>query len=139
MKKSTLYALWGCMFLLCGLLGLWEEPSDAIQTVMTALSLLFFCPPTALLYRARQEQDWKTYRMIRRLSVLSLSLSAILIMVNILSVLGTDTLGVVLNVILSLVSAPMLCCKYWVISLFGWACLLVVSNHALRQHGKSRR
>lgn len=133
MKKSFLYAAWGGMFLLCAMLGFLEEPEGAARVSLTVLSLLFFCPPAFLLWQAWETGDRHTAAVIRNLSALSLGLTAALVIGNILSVFGSDALGVFLHALLTIVSAPMVCSGYWVVSLFFWACLLLVSWKILRK------
>ena len=127
MKKSLLYAAWGGMFVLCAGLGFLQEPKGAAPAALTVISQLFFCPPAALLWQACGEGDRRTAAIIRNLSAASLSLTAVLVMANILSAFGSDALGLFLHGMLTIVSAPMLCSGYWALSLFLWACLLIAS------------
>ena len=46
-----------------------------------------------------------------------------------------ETLGDVLYAVLILVSVPMVCCRVWILSLFGWACFFTVSRHYLKKTG----
>lgn len=132
MKKKVLYYVWGGMFLLCGLLGFIQEPQGAARVALTVLSLLFFCPPAALLHEAKAARDRRTMTLLRNLSALSLILTGLLIVLNFLSAFGSDKLGVFLNALLTLVSSPMMCSGYWVLSLFLWAVLLVLSRKSLK-------
>lgn len=132
MKKKVLYYVWGGMFLLCGLLGFIQEPRGAARVALTVLSLLFFCPPAALLHEAKTAGDRRTMTLLRNLSALSLILTGLLIVLNFLSAFGSDKLGVFLNALLTLVSSPMMCSGYWVLSLFLWAVLLVLSRKSLK-------
>ena len=127
MKKSLLYAAWGGMFVLCAGLGFLQEPKGAAQAALTVISLLFFCPPALLLWQACGEGDRRTAAIVRNLSALSLGMTAVLVIVNILSAFGSDALGLFLHGMLTIVSAPMLCSGYWALSLFLWACLLIAS------------
>ena len=127
MKKSLLYAAWGGMFVLCAGLGFLQEPKGAARAALTVISLLFFCPPAALLWQACGEGYRRTAAIVRNLSAASLSLTAVLVMANILSAFGSDALGLFLHGMLTIVSAPMLCSGYWALSLFLWACLLIAS------------
>ena len=127
MAKKILFALWGGLFILCAGLGFIPEPSGILRGVMTGLSLLFFLPPGLLLYRARQEDDGHTRLLIRNLSALSLLLTLVLLVGNMLTILGSETLGTVLYYLLVMVSSPMVCSGYWALSLFLWACLLMAS------------
>ena len=65
-------------------------------------------------------------RTIRNLSVASLALTLVLLVVNFLSVGASKAAGDVLYVLLIILSAPMVCGQVWVLSLFLWACLLMV-------------
>ena len=55
------------------------------------------------------------------------------LLLNFLSVLHSQTLGTVLHHILTIVSAPMIASGHWALSLFLWACLLMVSIRQLRR------
>ena len=127
MKKQTLFALWAVSFIICAGLGFIPEPAGAIQALLTILSVAFFVPPAWLLYTARHTGDTATIKLIRSLSALSLFLTLVLLILNFLTALSSELLGTVLYYVLVIVSAPMICSGYWVLSLFLWACLLMVS------------
>ena len=123
MNKKTLFVLWGVFFLLCAGLGFIPEPQGAGKMLMTALSVLFFLPPAWLLWQA----DRETAQLIRNLSLLSLGVTVVTLILNFVLAVSSEFLGNVLHYILVIVSAPMICSGYWVLSLFLWACLLMVS------------
>ena len=123
MNKKILFALWGVLFLLCAGLGFIPEPQGAAKGLMTALSVLFFVPPAVLLYRC----DRDTSLLIRNLSLLSLGVTLVTLILNFILAVSSEFLGTVLHYILVVVSAPMICSGYWVLSLFLWACLLMAS------------
>lgn len=125
MKNTTLYYIWAGLYLLCGALSLIPTPSGALRVFMTLLSVAFFAPGILLLINARRSGDEKTVKQLRLLSILSLGLTLLLLIFNILSVTGSETLGNVLYYILMLVSVPMVCSGHYVLSLFLWACILV--------------
>lgn len=127
MNKRTLFALWGVMFIVCAALGFIPEPQGAVRFLLTALSVAFFTPPAWLLYIAGQTGDEHTRLLIRNLSALSLALTLVLLVGNVLSALTSEFLGKLLYTVLVIVSAPMICSGYWVLSLFLWACLLMAS------------
>ena len=133
MKKSTLFALWGGLFIICTALGFIPEPAGAVRFFLTALSLLFFLPPAALLYRAKQEKDTPTVQLVRNLCVLSLAVTMAALIANFLSAFWPEFWGNVLHCVLVVVSCPMVCCGYWALSLFGWACLLMASLTLLKK------
>ena len=59
-------------------------------------------------------------------SICSLTLTVILFCFNVAAA-ATGKANSVLHDLLNLVSAPMFCAQYWVLSLFGWASLLWAS------------
>lgn len=137
MSKKMLFALWGGLFILCAGLGFIPGFSPEIgagaQTVLTVLSVAFFVPPAWLLYLAGKEKDAGTLKLVFRLSALSLGLTLLTLILNLLSALGSATLGNVLYGILIVVSSPMVCSGFWALSLFLWACLLLASRQLIKR------
>ena len=133
MKKNGLLLLWGGLFVLCAGLGFLPEPEGAAAALLTVLSVLFFVPPALLLYQADKDADTHTIVLIRNLSMLSLILTAVVLILNFLSATGGEFVGNVLHYLLVIVSAPMICSGYWALSLFLWACLLTVSRKLLKK------
>ena len=133
MKKNVLYTLWGGLFILCAGLGFIPEPSGALSVLMTVLSILFFGPPALLLFWARKEQDVHGLKLIRSLSALSLGLTLALLILNFMSAMASELLGSILYYILVIVTSPMICSGHWAMSMFLWACLLMVSLRKLRE------
>lgn len=124
MKTKTLYALWAASFILCAGLGFIPEPEGAAQALLTVLSLLFFLPPFLLLRVGNKD----TAALVRNLSLLSLGMTAVLLVLNFLCAFRSEFLGELLHVVLTVVSAPMIASGCWVVSLFLWACLWLVSR-----------
>ena len=133
MSKKLLCILWAGLFILCAACGFIPEPEGTGQILLTLLSLLFFLPPACLLYKAAKQTDPDTLRLIRNLSVLSLTLTLALLILNFLTVFGSDRLGQVLHHVLTIVSSPMICSGHWGMSLFFWACLLMASIKQLKR------
>lgn len=127
MKRSSLLALWGILYIICAGLGFIPEPAGSVRIFLLLISLLFFVPPAVLLLDAVQQGDVRTKRLIRCLSALSLAVTLALLVLNILSALGASVWGEIFHVLLVLCSAPMLCSNYWAVSLFLWAALLMGS------------
>ena len=124
MNKKLLFALWGGLFILCAALGFLPEPAGVLKILMVLLAVAFFVPPMVLIRRSREQHDRRTLKLIRNLSIASLTLTVVLIIANFLSIAGSETLGSILYSMLIIVSSPMVCGRYWVLSLFLWACLL---------------
>lgn len=133
MKKSTLYMLWACLFIICAGLGFIPNPTGALRILLTLISVGFFVPPALLVYRSSRNGDRHTVQLIRNLSALSLLLTLVLLILNFLSTLGSALLGRILYYVLVIISSPMVCCGYWALSLFLWACLLIVTLQQLRK------
>ena len=129
MNKKTLFVLWGVLFAVCAGLGFIPEPQGAWKAVMTAVAVLFFLPPAWLLYCA----DRETAMLIRNLSLLSLGVTLVTLILNFVLAVSSEFLGTMLHYILVIVSAPMICSGYWVLSLFLWACLLMASLKILKK------
>lgn len=128
MKKSgDVYYSWAMLYIACAALAFIPEPPAWLKVIMVVLSLAFFVPPALLLYRAIPRQQWGTVRLIRNLSILSLSATLVVLVLNVLSVGSAEIVGDVLNGLLNIVSAPMVCGRVWFVSLFLWACLLMVT------------
>lgn len=140
MKEKTLYPLWAFLYVLCVFLGAIPERSAAGSAVLTVISVLFFVPGAMLLYLGFRKKERKTVIRVRWISALSLGLTTVVLAANLLSVQSASLLlGDVLHVFLLMVSAPMLCSAHWVLSLFLWACLLVISFPRLWQTKKENK
>lgn len=135
MKKSTLFALWGGLFILCAGLGFIPEPEGLLGSVLTCLSVLFFLPPALLYWRAHREGDKNTLKLLRNLSAASLLATVALLIANFLSLAAPELLGNLLYTVFIIVTAPMVCSGYWLLPLFLWACLLIVCQKALKKTG----
>ena len=133
MRKKTLFALWGGLFILCAVLGFIPEPGGFARGLLTALSVVFFLPGGVLLYRAKRGKDRATAVLIRNLSVASLGLTLLILLANFLSFGAPDAVGDGLYAVLVILSSPMVCSGYWLLSLFLWACLLVASLDILKK------
>ena len=137
MKKQYLFALWGGLFALCAALGFIPTPGNGLKILMMLLAVAFFVPAGLLLRQSAQTGDRHTAALIRNLAIASLALTVIFLVANFLSALGSATLGNFLYSVLIVVSTPMICGRYWVLSLFLWACLMIGAVKILRQAKKS--
>ena len=136
MKKRNLHIGWAALYVICTALAFIPEPPAVLAGIMVVLGVAFFAPPAVLLYRAYSRQEWGTVRLIRNLSYLSLGLTAMVLILNVLSVGALEMVGNMLYGLLILVSTPMVCAQAWVVGLFGWACLLTVSRVLLKKEKK---
>ena len=133
MKKKGLFVLWGVLFAVCAGLGFVPQPTGALKWLLGLLGLLFFAPPVLLLARAKESGDRAVAALVRNLSVASLVLTLLALVANVLSLLGGETLGNVLNAVLAIVSTPMFCGQIWILTLFCWAFLMVGANQLVKK------
>jgi len=127
LNKKILYFIWLCLYILCAGLGMISKRNILGDIFLTTLSLAFFIPGILLLYKGIRENDKKTLRTVRILSLCSLLLTLSLIVCNIVLVFAGEAAGQALNCLLILFSAPMFCCYLRGLSPFLWACLFISS------------
>lgn len=133
MSRKTYFLIWGGLFILCACLGFIPEPEGALKWVLVALCLVFFVPPAILAARAAKEKDRTLLKLLRNLSMLSLGSTAAALIGNFLTLMASDALGNGLYALLVIVSTPMICGQYWLLSLFCWAFLMVFCISKLRR------
>ena len=123
MKKSVVYAIWGVLYCICVGLGFVPNPEGFGKALLVISGLIFFLPPFYLLWRA----DKKTVLTLRIISICALALALVLIVLNFMSVAWSAQTGLVMYVLLVMFTAPMACIQYWALSLFLWACILMIT------------
>ena len=133
MNKKTVFLLWAGLFILCALLGFIQPTDGILRGVLFVTALVFFLPPAYLLYKSEKTQDRDTVLLIRNLSLCSLLGTLICMVLNILSALWPIMAGNILHTVLTIVSSPMMCSGNWFLSMFLWACLLMVSRKLLKK------
>ena len=126
-KEAVLYAVWICMYILCVGLGTVNEVGNTGRIFFILTALLFFVPGALLLDMGIREKSKKTVLRVRIIAACSLGLTAVVCCVNLMAVGASTQVGAFLHDLLNLVSAPMFCMQYWIISLFLWASLLSAS------------
>ena len=133
MKNKHLYMIWGILYVLCTVLGFIPHPEGAAGGLFTVLSVLFFVPSWVLLLRSEKQGEKKTPRTLCILSAASLVLTLVTLICNFLSVGAALAVGDVLYGLLIIVSSPMICSGYWVLSLFLCVYMLMKSISLLRK------
>lgn len=124
MSRKNWYILWAALFAVCAGCGFIPNPAGALRVVLTALGLLFFVPGIVLL----MQKEPKDRQVIFRLSSASLVLTAVLLILNFVSLGWPEWVGNLVYGFLVIGSAPMVCIGPWVLSLFLWACLMVAAK-----------
>ena len=120
MDKRTLLVIWSILFLLCAILGFIPAPTGFLKGLMVVAALGFFVPPALLVWKG----DASSAKLVRNLSIASLAATLAAIVLNLLSVVMSEAAGQALYAILVIVSTPMVCGSYWILSLFCWAFLM---------------
>ena len=127
LKELVLYAVWLCLYILCVGLGTVEDVAGIGKVLFVLTSLIFFVPGVLLLVTGFQTKNKRILRRVRIVAICSLVLTVVVFCANVFAVAASSQLGSFLNDLLNLVSAPMFCSQYWVLSLFCWGCLLSAS------------
>lgn len=127
MNKKQWYIAWGVLYAVCAALSAIGESLNVPVGLSVTAALLFFLPPAVLLGKAIPREQWGTVRLIRNFSIVSLGMTFLALILNLLSVSSSKTVGDALQAVLILVSVPMVCMQAWVVSLFLWAVLLMVT------------
>ena len=138
MKTRHWYWIWGAMFIVCAALGFLRQEQESPGWWYTAVSVLFFLPPAAILLRSRKEGDIRSLKTLRYLAGASLGITALGLVLNFLSVRWGEAAGDILHSILAVVSTPMIASGFWALSLFLWACLWVASGSPSKQAPPTR-
>ena len=133
MKEKILYCIWACMYILCVGLACINDAQGFGKFVLVLISILFFVPGAMILYEGMKAKNKKALVRVRIISAASLFLTMVVWIINVMSISASEKAGDVLYEILILVSAPMVCSQYWVLSLFLWACLLMASFKKIKK------
>ena len=139
MNKKLVFGLWGGLYVLCAGFGFVSQPQGALKILMILMALSFFGVGGFILWQAKAVRDYGTIGLMRSLSVAWLVVTGVMIAANILSVLAPQGLGDVLHYMLVVISSPMVCGQSWALSLFLWACLMVISQKILKTRKKKSR
>ena len=123
MKTKTLWLSWLYLFGFCCVLGFIPEPPTFLKVLLVIAGIAFFIPGALLLSKGGPTN----IRRVRLLSILSLVLTLITIILNFVSVMMKPIWGDIFYILMGILSTPMLCSQYWLISLFGWAFLMSAS------------
>ena len=133
MKLKSIWLSWLYLFVLTAVLGFIPSPVGFLKVLLVALAVIFFIPGFVLLVKADHRDDINTIRLIRNIAIIALCAATILIMLNFLSATLSAAWGLVLHTMLVIIAAPLVCGQYWVLSMFGWACLMFYSITLLKQ------
>ena len=133
MNRTSFYTVWAGFFILCAGLGFIPESAGFGKFLLILLTLGFFAVPGWFLTWLDKRGDQLHIRIVRNLAIASLAMTVGLILLNFVSFMASEALGTLLHILLIIVSAPMICGQYWVLSLFLWACLLFWAQSLLKK------
>ena len=126
LRYDRLYMIWGGLFALTAVLGLVFPGAEGFgRALLLVCTAGFFLPPWLILAKARDAGNKSHVRLIRYLALGSLVLTMVLFCAGIWSV-GTG-LGQTLQILMSIICAPLTCGNYYVLPMFLWATLLIGS------------
>ena len=132
MKKlsyKTLYSAWAILFALTAVLGFIFPQAEGAgaKIALLVIAAVFFLPPWVILRKTRAEGRRFHARLIGFLAMASIVLTALLLVLNLMSPLWNERVGIALNAALVIVSAPMVCSNFYVLPLFLWGMLLAAA------------
>lgn len=130
MNRKTLFALWGGLYALCAGLGFIPAPAGVLRALLAVLAVAFFVPPLMIVYG---KSNRHTLQLVRNLAAWWLVLTTALLIINFMSAAAPVHLGDLLYAVLVIVSSPMICGQYWVLSLFGWAFVMFAAMAQLKK------
>ena len=133
MKMRSIWLSWLYMFILCAVLGFIPAPTGFFKFLFVLMAAGFFVPGFALLVKADHRDGVKTIRLVRNIAIAALAVAVGLILLNFASVLLSAAWGTVLYYLLVVLASPLICGQYWVLTLFGWACLMIYSISLLKK------
>ena len=122
MNNTTLYYIWGGLYLLCALFGFLPDP-EALRVFLLILSALFFVPPGWLLVNALRQGDKKLLKLLRYISGGVLAGAFLLLLAGILSVAAPEAVGTFLHILMNLLCPPIVTSGQFALCLFLWGCL----------------
>ena len=132
MKKlsyKSLYIAWAVLFALTAVLGFVFPQAEGAgaKLALLVIAAVFFLPPWVILRKTRAEGRRFHARLIGFLAAASIVLTAALLVLNLMSPLWGESVGIALNAALVIVSAPMVCSNFFVLPLFLWGMLLAAA------------
>lgn len=133
MKMKSVWLAWLYMFILCAILGFIPEVTGLYKVLMALVAAGFFVPGVVLLVKSDHRDNVKSITLVRNIAIGALCLTTVLIMLNFLSATMSKAWGDVFYVMLVVLASPLICGQYWILTLFGWAFLMVYAISLLKK------
>ena len=127
MKKSYVYIIWALLYCLCAGLGFIPSPEGFGKSLLIACGFVFFLPPYYLGWVAYKQDDRKTMKELRAISLVAIGLFFVFFVLNILVSVASGKVNPLVEELLYLLVVPMGCGVSTTITLLMWACLLMIS------------
>ena len=132
MKKlsyKTLYSAWAILFALTAVLGFIFPQAEGAgaKIALLVIAAVFFLPPWVILRKTRAEGRRFHAWLIGFLSMASIVLTVVLLVLNLMSAMWSEQLGIALNAALVIISAPMVASNFYALPLFLWGMLLAAA------------
>ena len=124
MKNKPLYFIWLGLLALCAGLGFLPNPDSGVQGLCVILAVICFVPPAVIVYRGWKDRDWEALRLVRNLAIGSLVVTVAALIGNFFTLAAPTWVGDLLYAVLVMVSTPMICGQFWIMSLLLWAAML---------------
>jgi hypothetical protein len=132
MKFRSVWLSWLYMFILCAVLGFIPTPTGFFKVLFVLMAVGFFVPGFVLLVKSDHRDNLKTIRLVRNIAIGALATTTVLILLNFLSATMDKIWGDVFYVMLVIFASPLVCGQFWVLCLFGWACLMMYAVTLLK-------
>ena len=81
-------------------------------------------PPAVIVWRGWQDKDLEALRLVRNLAIGSLAVTVAALLGNFFTLAAPQWVGDLLYAVLVMVSSPMICGQFWIMSLLLWAALM---------------
>ena len=133
MKFKNVWLSWLYLFVLCAVLGFIPQATGFFKVLFVLIAVGFFVPGFVLLVKADHRDDVRTIGLVRNIAIVALIVTTILIMLNFMSATMSKAWGDVLYVMLVVFASPLVTGQYWVLTLFGWACLMIYGITLLKK------
>ena len=132
MKKLSykmLYIAWAILFALTAVLGFVFPTAEGtgVKIALLVTAAVFFLPPWLILRKSRKEEKRFHRWLVGFLSMASIVLTVVLLVLNLMSPLWGERVGIGLNAALVIVSAPMVCSNFYALPIFFWGVLLAAA------------
>ena len=133
MKFKNVWLSWLYLFVLCAVLGFIPQATGFFKVLFVLIAVGFFVPGFVLLVKADHRDDVRTIGLVRNIAIVALIVTTVLIMLNFMSATMSKAWGDVLYVMLVVFASPLVAGQYWVLTLFGWACLMIYGITLLKK------